>query len=180
MQLRHGVVVTTLAMILATTTVPSARARVVSLTAGAPAPTFTLPAREGEVSLASLRGKVVYVDFWASWCEPCRRSFAWMKTLHEKYGERLVIVAIDLDKRREDADAFLVKNPAPFTIAYDPAGRVAESFRVAAMPSSFVVDPEGKVVHQQAGFDPKKTAEIEALLTTACAHAGQAATVSVP
>ena len=180
MQLHQGIVTATLAMVLATSALPAGATRVTPVAPGQPAPAFTLPGRDGDVSLASLQGKVVYVDFWASWCEPCRRSFAWMKTLHEKYGDRLAIVAIDLDRRREDADGFLEKNPVPFTVAFDPAGKVAETFRVAAMPSSFVIGADGKVLHAQAGFDPKKTAGVEALLATACAHAGTAAAVSVP
>jgi peroxiredoxin len=103
-----------------------------------------------------------------------------MSTLHEKYGDHLAIVAIDLDRRREDADAFLAKNPVPFSIAFDPAGKIAEAFHVAAMPSSFVLGPDGKVLHAQAGFDPKKTAELEALLTDACAHVAPAAAAVVP
>ncbi len=181
MQLQQGVVTVALTMILATSALPAGAARVGPVTPGQPAPAFTLPARDGDVSLASLQGKVVYLDFWASWCEPCRRSFAWMKTLHEKYGDRLAIVAIDLDRRRDDADGFLERNPVPFTIAFDPSGKVAEAFHVAAMPSSFVIGPDGKVLHAQAGFDPKKTPAVEALLATACAHAGSAAAaVSVP
>lgn len=179
MQLKQGVVTAALAMVLASSAFPVSAARVAAVAPGRPAPPFTLPAREGEVSLVSLQGKVVYLDFWASWCEPCRRSFAWMKTLHEKYGDHLAIVAVDLDRKREDADGFLAKNPVPFTIAFDPAGKVAEAFHVAAMPSSFVIGPDGKVLHAQAGFDPKKTADVETLLATACANAGAAA-VSVP
>lgn len=180
MQLSRGIVTAGLAMILPVSALPASAARVNALAPGALAPAFTLPAREGEVSLESLRGRIVYVDFWASWCEPCRRSFAWMGALHEKYGDRLAIVAIDLDRRREDADAFLGKNPAAFTIAFDPAGRVAEAFHVAAMPSSFVLGPDGRILHAQAGFDPKKTAEIEALLAAACPRAASSAAVAVP
>lgn len=179
MQLHRGILAAAFAMILATSASPASAARVSALAPGASAPVFTLPTREGEVSLEALKGKVVYVDFWASWCEPCRRSFAWMKTLHEKYGDRLAVVAIDLDRRRADADGFLAANPVPFTIAFDPAGKVAEAFHVAAMPSSYVLDPQGRVLHAQAGFDPKKTAELESLLAAACTRAGAAATVAV-
>jgi len=155
---------------------PAAAARTTGLATGSPAPGFALPARTGVVASDSLRGRVVYVDFWASWCEPCRHSFAWMKSLEDKYGDKgLTIVAIDLDKRREDAETFLARNPAPFTIAFDPQGRVAESFHVAAMPSSFVLGPDGRVLHASAGFDPKKTAEVEALIAAACARAGSSA-----
>ena len=126
------------------------------------APAFRLPTRDSIVSLDSLRGRTVYVDFWASWCGPCRASFPWMKSLHERYaGKGLVVLAINVDKEREAADAFLSKYPAPFTVAFDPEGKTAESFHVAAMPSSFLVDGEGKIVMTHRGFDPKKTKELE-------------------
>ncbi len=161
---------------LAVLVAPAGAAHVTGLTAGSPAPAFSLPALSGVVSSDSLRGRIVYVDFWASWCEPCRRSFAWMKSLHEKYGDKgLTIVAIDLDRSRDDADAFLDRNAAPFTIAFDAGGKVAERFHVAAMPSSFVIGPDGRVLHASTGFDPKKTGEVEALIATATAHLGSAA-----
>jgi thiol-disulfide isomerase/thioredoxin len=133
-----------------------------------PAPAFTLPTRTGTVALDSLRGKVVLVDFWASWCEPCRASFPWMSRLHERYAARgLVIVAIDLDKTRPPAEQFLLDHPAAFTIAYDPAGRSAEAFKVKAMPTSFIVGADGKILLAHAGFDPTKTAAIESLIAGA-------------
>ena len=137
--------------------------------AGSAAPAFSLPGRTGTVSLDSLRGRVVYVDFWASWCEPCRRSFPWLNTLRERYADRgLTIVAINLDKDRRAADAFLEKFPASFTVAYDPAGKSAETYRVSAMPSSFLIGPTGVLLSSHAGFDPRKTGAIEALIEEAC------------
>ena len=136
---------------------------------GAPAPSFNLPGRSGTVSLDSLRGRVVYVDFWASWCEPCRRSFPWMKAMHERYADRgLTIVAINLDKDRRAADAFLEKFPARFLVAYDPAGKSAEAYRVSAMPSSFLIGPTGLLLSSHAGFEPRKADAIEALIQEAC------------
>jgi cytochrome c biogenesis protein CcmG/thiol:disulfide interchange protein DsbE len=133
------------------------------------APTFSLPGRTGTVSLDSLRGRVVYVDFWASWCEPCRRSFPWLAAMHERYASRgLTIVAINLDKNRRAADAFLEKIPASFLIAYDPAGKTAESYQVTAMPSSFLIGPTGALLSSHAGFDPRKTGTIETLIQEAC------------
>ncbi len=134
-----------------------------------PAPAFVLPARTGTVALDSLRGKVVLVDFWASWCGPCRSSFPWMAAMSERYGAKgLTIVAINLDKDRSLADAFLEKFPAPFTVAFDPSGRTAEAFGVAAMPTSFLVDRSGAVVYAHAGFDARKTGPLETLIAEAC------------
>ena len=133
------------------------------------APAFSLPGRTGTVSLDSLKGRLVYVDFWASWCEPCRRSFPWLNTLRERYADRgLTIVAINLDKDRRAADAFLEKFPASFLVAYDPTGKTAEAYRVSAMPSSFLIGPTGTLLSSHAGFDPRKTGAIEALIQEAC------------
>jgi cytochrome c biogenesis protein CcmG/thiol:disulfide interchange protein DsbE len=134
-----------------------------------PAPGFRLPMSAGTVSLDSLRGRVVYVDFWASWCEPCRRSFPWLKTMNDRYQEKgLTIVAINLDKDRQAAESFLLKYPAPFRVAFDPSGKTAEAFRVSAMPSSYLIDRKGTIVYAHAGFDSRKTAAIETLIRGAC------------
>jgi thiol-disulfide isomerase/thioredoxin len=129
------------------------------------APAFTLPARGGTACLDSLRGRVVLVDFWASWCQPCRRSFAWMNTMIERYGRKgLSIVAVNLDKDRDAADRFLATNPASFTVAFDPAGKTAEAFHVSAMPMSFLVSRDGVILHSKAGFDPRKTGPLETMI----------------
>ena len=146
-----------------------ALARPTAPAAGGPAPSFRLPGRAGTVCLDSLRGRVVYVDFWASWCDPCRRSFPWLNTLRERYaGRGLTIVAINLDKDRQAADAFLEQFPADFLVAYDPAGRTAEAYRVSAMPSSFLIGPTGTLLSSHAGFDPRKADQVEALIQAAC------------
>ena len=134
-----------------------------------PAPAFSLPGRTGTVCLDSLRGRVVYVDFWASWCEPCRRSFPWLNSLRERYADRgLTIVAVNLDKDRRAADDFLERFPASFLVAYDPAGKSAEAYRVSAMPSSFLIGPTGTLLSSHAGFDPRKADQVEALIQAAC------------
>lgn len=126
------------------------------------APAFKLPTLTGTVSLDSLRGQVVYLDFWASWCGPCRASFPWMTGLDKKYRSRgLRIVAVNLDKDRALADAFLADYAAPFTIAFDPKGNTAEAYGVSAMPSSFVIGKDGKVLLRHAGFDPQRTGTVE-------------------
>jgi thiol-disulfide isomerase/thioredoxin len=132
------------------------------------APAFTLPGLQGDVSLASLRGKAVLVDFWASWCGPCRQSFPWMNDLQKRYGGKgLAIVAVNLDKDRELATNFLADVPASFTIAFDASGKTAESYRVKAMPTTFLVSPDGKLLLTHTGFDARHASEFEAQIAEA-------------
>ena len=129
----------------------------------ATAPPFSLPGSTGStIALADLAGKVVYVDFWASWCGPCRQSFPWLKTMHERYGPKgLAIVAINLDKDRDAAEDFLRDFRPGFLVAFDPSGKTADSFRVGTMPSSFLVGRDGAILHTAAGFDAKEAPLLE-------------------
>jgi thiol-disulfide isomerase/thioredoxin len=131
---------------------------------GEAAPAFTLTSLSGEaIDLARLRGRVVYVDFWASWCAPCRRSFPWMNTLFERYGgEGLSIVAVNVDKRRADADRFLRDVPASFTVVFDGQGTVPTAYDVKGMPSSYLVDRRGTVTFIEEGFHDERRSDIEA------------------
>jgi thiol-disulfide isomerase/thioredoxin len=131
---------------------------------GAPAPAFALPAADGQVvALDGLRGRVVYVDFWASWCAPCRRSFPWMNTLQQRFGSRgLAVVAINVDKRRPDADRFLHQFPATFTVVFDPAGVTPAAYAVPGMPTSYLIDARGNVVQIEQGFLDDRRAALEA------------------
>jgi len=107
-------------------------------------------------------GKVVLVDFWASWCEPCLRSFPWMNDLQRRHGDAgLVVVAVNLDQERALAEAFLKKTPANFRLEFDAAGDLARRFGVQAMPTSFLIDRRGKVRIRHAGFRDKQRAERE-------------------
>jgi len=133
-----------------------------------PAPDFTLPAQSGTISLHDLHGKVVYVDFWASWCGPCRQSFPWMTSMSEKYGkDGLVIVAVNLDKDVNAAGAFIQQYAPPFKIAFDPAGKTAEAFGVEAMPSSFIVSRTGAITYAHQGFEQSKSKDLEEKLKDA-------------
>jgi cytochrome c biogenesis protein CcmG/thiol:disulfide interchange protein DsbE len=131
--------------------------------AGGVAPAFSLPTAKGDaVALDQLRGQVVYVDFWASWCGPCRRSFPWMNDMQQRYAAKgLAIVAINVDKKREDAEKFLAQTPAQFTIVYDPAGAVPEKFAVKGMPSSYLIDAKGNVVAVEHGFHDDRKGPLE-------------------
>ena len=112
--------------------------------------------------LAPVEGRVVWVDFWASWCVPCRRSFPWLNSMQRKYGpDGLQIIAVNLDKDRALADQFLAEVPAEFALRFDPAGALAKQFAVQAMPSSYLIDAEGNVLASHAGFRTAETADYE-------------------
>jgi cytochrome c biogenesis protein CcmG/thiol:disulfide interchange protein DsbE len=111
------------------------------------APEIDLPGQSGQIKLAALRGKWVYVDFWASWCGPCKQSFPWLNEMQSKYGAQgLTVVGINVDTKREDAATFLKQVPAQFTIAFDTAGATPKNYKIKGMPSSVLINPEGKVV----------------------------------
>lgn len=134
-----------------------------AIEAGQAAPAFSLPTAKGDaIALDKLKGKVVYVDFWASWCGPCRRSFPWMAEMQQKYGAKgFTVVAVNVDKKRSDAERFLEKTPAGFTVVYDEAGTTPAAYAVKGMPSSYLIDPSGKVTFVERGFLDEHKAEIE-------------------
>ena len=131
---------------------------------GVSAPPFAAVDDAGRaVELASLRGKVVYVDFWASWCAPCRRSFPWMNAMHEKYGAKgFVVIGINVDRKRADADRFLAQMPALFAVAYDPEGNTPNKYAIKGMPSSVLIDRQGRVIATHAGFRDEDREMLEA------------------
>ena len=121
-----------------------------------------------ELDLAGYRGKVVVLDFWASWCVPCRRSFPWLNEMHDRYAkEGLVIIGVNVDQDRRDAEAFLADYPAQFNIHYDPGGALAEAFDVQGMPSSFILGRNGQLTNRHLGFKIKRQDEYEAAIVAA-------------
>ena len=129
---------------------------------------------QDNVDLEDLRGKVVVLDFWASWCVPCRRSFPWLNSMHAKYADDgLVIIGVNLDNERADADAFLDDFPPDFRIHFDTTKQLAEEFGVMAMPSSYVIGRDGQLVKRHLGFKVKKQAEYEAAITGALELGGE-------
>lgn len=110
-------------------------------------------------SLNQFRGQVLYIDFWASWCPPCAKSFPFMNRLQQQYQQQgLQVIAVNLDEQREDAERFLAQNPHGFQIAYDNAGRdCAQAFDVKAMPSSYLIDRAGTIRRVELGFKTEDT-----------------------
>ena len=120
------------------------------------------------LDLDDYAGKVVVVDFWASWCVPCRRSFPWLNSMHAKYADDgLVVIGVNVDTERAEADRFLAEYPADFRIHFDNDAALAKAFGVEAMPSSYVIGRDGAIVAQHLGFKVKKQDEYEAVLAAA-------------
>lgn len=123
---------------------------------GEPAPDFTLPsihADQADITLSDLEGKVVYVDFWASWCAPCLTSLPLYNELYHEYKDQgLEIVAINVDNPIEEGLYFLEDTPLDFLIPADPDGETAELFEVIGMPTSYLIGPDGTVQMVHMGF----------------------------
>ena len=115
-----------------------------------------------ELDLKNHVGKVVYLDFWASWCKPCRESFPWMNSLLTRYpADRFTVITINLDAESEEMHRFLERIGADFDIYHDPSGAIAEQFALEGMPTSYLIDASGNVVSKHIGFYTYKTDEYE-------------------
>ncbi len=143
-----------------------------AIEAGAPAPEIASPLLDvpaQSMTLSGLRGKVVYVDFWASWCTPCRLSFPALEALYREDGARgFAVVGVGQDDSLEDAQKFLKKIPVSFLLVPDPKNGIAKAYNVKTMPSGYLIDRKGVVREVHRGFTEKTGAElreeIEALL----------------
>jgi cytochrome c biogenesis protein CcmG/thiol:disulfide interchange protein DsbE len=126
----------------------------------------SLPAHAASsLDLTSLRGRVVYLDFWASWCGPCKQSFPWMESLKSVYGDAgLEVIAVNLDTKRAAADKFLKQFQPTFDVRFDPTGELAVFYKVHGMPSSVLIDRHGVTRFTHVGFRPIDGALYEAQL----------------
>ena len=123
------------------------------------APDFVISHKQLPEKLSSLKGQVVYLDFWASWCKPCRKSFPWMNEMQQEYAKQgLQIIAINLDTEMELAKTFLEKVPAEIPIIYDPEGSIASDYQLVGMPSSYLIDKKGNIRFSHKGFFKRKEA----------------------
>lgn len=120
--------------------------------------------------LPATAGKVVLVDFWASWCVPCKASFPCMNRLNASYAKKgLVIIGISVDDKAEDFKGFVAKQKPAFVVAHDISHQAAEAFNPPGMPTSYLVDRKGNIRYIHKGFkgattEREYTKEIEALL----------------
>ncbi len=115
------------------------------------------------INLSAYKGRDVYVDFWASWCIPCRDSFPWMNDMQARYKKNgLVIIAVNLDDNKAEAKKFLQKHPANFIVSYHPDGKVASEFDVKVMPTAYLIDKKGQITYTKQGFKHKDKDATEA------------------
>ena len=119
------------------------------------APNFTVQhlLNDAQVSLEQYKGKVVYLDFWASWCPPCLKSFPFMDELQAQYGaDGFVVIAVNIDENSQDAREFMGRTQASFFVGRDEQGDIAESYDVKAMPSTYLIGRDGLIKEVHRGF----------------------------
>lgn len=131
---------------------------------GMPAPEFSAPhlLKPSSMKLEDYRGKVVYLDFWASWCPPCRSAFPKIDQIYAKYRERgFDVVAVNQDQELGEALRFVEKQPTSFALVTDRDHSIAERYGVKAMPSAYLIDRKGVVRHIHRGFKQDSAAALE-------------------
>jgi thiol-disulfide isomerase/thioredoxin len=126
---------------------------------------WTPSASAADLDLSAYKGKVVYLDFWASWCTPCRQSFPWMSQIQQTHGaDGLVVIAINVDHDKDLAETFLKRFAPQFKIVYDAKGEIASKYAVKDMPTSFLIGRDGRVRYTHAGFFANQKASYDAQL----------------
>jgi thiol-disulfide isomerase/thioredoxin len=123
-----------------------------------------LPVVDG-LDLGAHHNEVLLLDFWASWCPPCRKSFPWMREMQAKYGERgFAVVTVNVDRDSSAAAGFLEKERGELEVVFDPRGEIATAFRLKGMPMSFLIDRDGRVRQEIVGFRSSETGSTEAAI----------------
>jgi thiol-disulfide isomerase/thioredoxin len=140
----------------------------ISLSAQGIAPNFVLSELSSEKlhQLEDYRGRVVYLDFWASWCGPCRQSLPALDKLQQEYSPNdFVVLAINLDERSEDALAFLEQYPVSYTVLTEKTGKTQRAYELVGLPSSVLIDQKGEIIGMFQGFHPDHVRRIKKALT---------------
>ena len=137
------------------------------------APDITLATLSGKaIRVADLKGQVVLLDFWASWCIPCRKAFPEIEALgRELEPQGLTVIAVNVDEDQKKMHAFLEQFPHAMTIAVDPKGSVAEAFKVNAMPSTMILDRAGRIRYSHKGYTDKSIASFRSQVLALLAEA---------
>ena len=123
---------------------------------GSPAPSFTLAARGGQaVSLAQYKGQVVMINFWASWCGPCRQEMPLLESIYKKYNKMgFTLLGVNVEPNSQAANDWLKATPVSFPILYDTDSKVSKLYDVAGMPSTVIIDRTGKLRVLHRGYKP--------------------------
>lgn len=140
-----------------------------ALTPGQPVPALSAPARDGQdLSLTQLRGHVVYIDFWASWCAPCREAMPALDQLYRRYQSRgLIVLGVNVDSDRKPAQRMLDQLRPTFPVVFDPQGEWPQAFELPAMPSGYLVDAKGNILFVQRGFRAAELPQLETRIKAA-------------
>lgn len=118
-----------------------------------------------KISLSDYKGKVIYLDFWASWCGPCRKSLPALNEIRSKYASRgFEVIAVNVDENPEDGLKFLREFPVAYPVAYDPKGTVPSVYELKGMPYAFLIDRKGIVHHVHEGYRDGDENKIESLV----------------
>ena len=123
---------------------------------GGPAPGFTLASREGQdVSLAQYKGQVVMINFWASWCGPCRQEMPLLESIYRKYNKAgFTLIGVNVEPDSQKANEWLKATPVSFPILYDKDSKVSKLYDVAGMPSTVIIDRNGNLRVLHRGYKP--------------------------
>ena len=133
-----------------------------------PAPDFRLPARAGgDVSLSGLKGQVVLVNFWATWCGPCRQEMPLLDQIYQRYkGLGFTLLAVNVEEDSAGADQWLRQTPVTFPVLFDTKNQVSKLYDVTAMPSTVIVDRKGQVRFVHYGYKPGTESEYQDQIRT--------------
>lgn len=132
------------------------------------APNFELPGQHQSIKLSDFSGKIVYLDFWASWCKPCLKSFPWMDSIQEKYQQDgLVVIAVNLDREQQQAKRFLAERSPKFQVAFDQQGETPRAYQLKGMPTSYLIDRNGRIISTHIGFNDSKKDHYENMIIQA-------------
>jgi peroxiredoxin len=130
---------------------------------GEVSPDFALTGENGKaVRLSDHAGKIIYLDFWASWCATCANSLKWMEGLQQKYGDQnFQVITVNVDENQSDAMAMLKKTGANILVGFDPEGTTPSTYQVDAMPSSYLIGKNGKIIAVHKGLNTSEMRSIE-------------------